>query len=127
MNKFPQIHQLAELKQEIGNIYSIFFDKEIKSIIFKLSEKEAPSRMASGVSSINHKGLKKKKKPNTTHTLSENRKRKHFPIYFEANSTIKSKLDNDITWKGHDGITSFININVKHKIIANQSNIILKG
>ena len=40
MNKFPQIHQLAELKQEIGNIYSIFFDKEIKSIIFKLSEKE---------------------------------------------------------------------------------------
>ena len=54
MNKFPQIHQLAKLKQEIGNIYSIFFDKEIKSIIFKLSEKEAPSRMASGVSSINH-------------------------------------------------------------------------
>ena len=39
----------------------------------------------------------------------------------------KSKLDNDITWKGHDGITSFMNINVKHKIIANQSNIILKG
>ena len=56
-NKFLQIHQLAKLKQEeTGNIYSLFFDKEIKSITFKLSEKEAPSRMASGVNSIHHKG-----------------------------------------------------------------------
>ena len=76
------------------------------------------------------------------------KKKEASPTYFETNSTIKSKLDyflphfkevfndylflkkskldNDITWKGHDGITSFMNINVKHKIIANQYNIILK-
>lgn len=54
MDKFIDLHNSSKLKQEeIDSLYSIFFDKEIQSIILKLPEKKTPVQMAS-MNSIKH-------------------------------------------------------------------------